>query len=787
MNEKFQINPFDPKPLSDVRLMAGRNTEMKIIRNKLKQSTFSENDLRSILITGDRGVGKTSFLNLIQNEANNYNLLPIKISLTVSNTLNDNEFFWNLFTQITTCLFDKGLLGGHGGEIDTIIHNLILNEKNEQSDFIFLTPIQRRHYLVNKEHNFEFNAIIKDLHKLLEEFRDSDDDNNKNAKFIFLLDEAEHIYEKKSIVQGIRYIIQEKNLGVGFIITGDKTYLNKSWENVFENSNRSFEIVDLDFFNEIEDVKDFFKKTLYSIGWNDLEIEETLFYKFDRTCKEIWLLTSGKPAWIVDIANKMFDRCCLGETKQLQFDKQAKNELKSVLSQNGDLNSKVLDYIENLSEKYSRWLKEILACELKPLSEIYSYLRLFFDDSSFISEHEFEVFCKELHRNNVIIIEVEENEKSEIGFLTYEKNFLDRRFLAFDINADSIKLWLLVNSDGAFSFRKENPAIRFGKHLGKEFTNDDTNPMIATYHGGSGSDYKLNLFELINESNKSNYLSFVELNYSETKWLYSSVKRLINSECKEILSVNLKNNTSQKIETWQIQSINQRNKLNSFRNANYMLNKYSERVSNRTCGMFEINITVDKIKEIDINKITEGIISTKDIKKVGIVIEDKMNKLVDFHLNKKSENEKLGILNFIYYLFENGFELDLSTLNNCAYISINYQKTEMADDFLNDAIVKINHSFDTKEIESAITLIYYNKIVLECKKSNYQNALYYSDILLKKLYGFDAKNLEASALIVYNRQEMIFKEIIDKNGQILIQEHLNILIEEIKNKLQFES
>ena len=324
MNEKFQINPFDRTALNDFRQLAGRTEEFRQVRFILRNSVKNKNRIRSILITGERGVGKTSFLNLIEAECEVNNIIPIRINLTDTNSSNSCDFFWHLFSQALNSLFNFGLFEGKGGAIDVMIQQILNSDGiSDQANWVFSTPVLRRNYLTNPNTNFEFHLFIEDIRLMRKEVIELGDKYPENTKLLFLVDESQHLYSNKQIVEEIRFVLQSQDLGVGFVFAGDNEYKKAEWEKVFGGSYREFEVVNLPFFNSSNSVEEYFKKSLSTIGWTDQEIEETFFYRFKLSCRHIFYLTSGKPSWINVIASKMFERCMLGEVRQLRFDKQA--------------------------------------------------------------------------------------------------------------------------------------------------------------------------------------------------------------------------------------------------------------------------------------------------------------------------------------------------------------------------------------------------------------------------------------------------------------------------------
>jgi Cdc6-like AAA superfamily ATPase len=122
---KFETNPFERSALTNSELLAARTNELRQIRFILRNASKQKYRFKHLLITGNRGVGKTSFLNIINDESPTYNLVPIKINLTHSNSSNSNEFFWNLFMQTIRKLFKYNLLDGEKGAVDIAIQKLL--------------------------------------------------------------------------------------------------------------------------------------------------------------------------------------------------------------------------------------------------------------------------------------------------------------------------------------------------------------------------------------------------------------------------------------------------------------------------------------------------------------------------------------------------------------------------------------------------------------------------------------------------------------------------------------
>src|SRR5690348_14576743 len=123
--KQFETNPFDRAALTDHKQLAGRKNEFQQIRFILRNASKQKTRIKNILISGNRGVGKTSLLNLIEKECLSNNLVPVRISLTDSNSVNSNEFFWHIFQQTISSVFTLGLMGGPSGAIDVSIQQIL--------------------------------------------------------------------------------------------------------------------------------------------------------------------------------------------------------------------------------------------------------------------------------------------------------------------------------------------------------------------------------------------------------------------------------------------------------------------------------------------------------------------------------------------------------------------------------------------------------------------------------------------------------------------------------------
>jgi len=789
MDNKFDINPFDRSALTEYSLLAGRNNEFKQIRFLLRNAYKNKDRIKSILINGERGVGKTSFLNLIENECITSNIVAIRIDLTEANSCNSNEFFWYLFNQTINKVFSLQLFEGVGGPIDVSIQK-ILNTDGllDTANWVFKTPILRKNYLQNKNVIFQFHQIIEDLKLVRKEINESSIFDKKNGKLLFLVDESQNIYSKLEIIESLRYIIQSQDLGVAFVFCGDTSYKTSQWEITFGGSYRDFEVISLPYFREAAAIEDYFKKSLKSINWTEKEIEETLFYRFKLACRQIFKLTSGKPAWINTIASKMFERCMEGEVKQLKFDKQAQLNVKRILEDSGELDKIKLDFIDRLPGREKKWLSELFSCEGQSFKDIYFFAKFKMNEDEFITEDQFEQFCKLLLQNGILNL-IEKDRETAIGFTNIPKlNFLNQIFYAFDLSNDTIKQWLQISSEGFFRFSLAEPSLKYVQSINSELVTEKFNANIILHvEKGTSSNFRLaSIVNLVND------LKF-DLNeepFQFVEWLFKVCKILSDSREKEVLYVELVNHIASKTYAWNVYNYNDKDKIIGYRNSPHTIDKIKRSVEkfNNDKNQFSVNIYIDRIINIDFKLLQNQIIETKDVKKIGIILADKMQDLVRYYITENDLKSSFEITDFFYQLFANGQDLKIGDLNNTAYVFIEKDDLEKAQELLNEAKRKLESKSVLHEDLATALLVYYNCAVIDIKNKRFVNAISEFERVIELIETNEfAEKGTAGALKVIVFEEPIIKieelKSNNKSENINVKECVQTNIEEIKKYL----
>jgi len=599
---------------------------------------------------------------------------------------------------------------------------------NDLNDWVFKMPIIRHNYLKNKEFPLELSSFIDDLGILINEIRESDKELfDENTKIIYLIDEAQQIFDNHHIIEEIRYIIQEPNLKIGFVFAGDNSYQTSKWENVFGGTQRDFEILDLNYFSEPRAVHEYFSKSLNSVGWTEKEIEETLFYRFQRACMQIYTLTSGKPSWINVIASKMFERCMKGETTLMKFDRQAQEDVKELLSKGGFLDSFLIDFINNLSSKHSKWLRLIFASELSTLDEVFFYAKYIITGADALDKNEFLEFCQKLVEKNIIIL-FEKSIDSKIGYNKVRKDFqndmLQKRYIAFGYDSDKLKQWLQINTNGHYHFSVQPPEFSFINQINSELVCDGHNSTEVLLNLNKKPENIDNLNIIITSLNEKK-IDIDQFNNHQIFFYYKLFKRLRKSRDRQILYVELGNAISSNHKTWMVYNYDEHQNIVGFNKLESRISKYIENINsfNSENEQYNLKITIQYLDKPNLEYFQKLIIDSKDSKKIRFVIEDKHDELIRSYIKNNDIESSFVIAKFFKELFISGYDLELSNLNNIAYVFMKFDDLDTADELLSEARRKINNGSYDKNDKETIPFIFYNYSIIQFKKGKLRLAL----------------------------------------------------------------
>ena len=88
MTTKLDINPFTPGIPVPAELFAGRTQQIQQVRNYLNQTASGR--LENLFLTGDRGIGKSSFASIIRRIAEDeHDITSVHLHLGSVNTIDE--------------------------------------------------------------------------------------------------------------------------------------------------------------------------------------------------------------------------------------------------------------------------------------------------------------------------------------------------------------------------------------------------------------------------------------------------------------------------------------------------------------------------------------------------------------------------------------------------------------------------------------------------------------------------------------------------------------------------
>jgi hypothetical protein len=406
-------------------------------------------------------------------------------------------------------------------------------------------------------------------------------------------------------------------------------------------------------------------------------------------------------------------------------------------------------------------------------------------DEDFLTETEFEHFCRTLVENGILNL-IEKELHTSIGFTHVPRtNFLDQRYYAFNLENDTIKQWLQISSEGTFRFSLNEPSFKYAQSINSElvFEKYYTNIIL---HQEKGTHSSFRLAHIINNINLSKF-DLNEEPFQIVEWLFKAFKIIDDSRDKEVLYLELVDKITNKTYAWNIYNYNDKNKIIGYRNSTYTINKIKNNIEkfNNVLTQYFINIYVDKILCMDFKLLESQIIATKDVKKIGIILEDKMQDLVRFYIKENDLKSSFEISDFFYELFETGHDLKINDLNNIAYVFIEKNDLEKATELLNEAKRKLaNKSVLHEDLNTSI-LVYYNSAIIEIKNERFSKALGLFKYIINIIEENDiAEKATAAALkILYIEDQILkLKEIKNKNGEMVdinLKDSTQVNIEEI--------
>ncbi len=132
---------------------------------------------------------------------------------------------------------------------------------------------------------------------------------------------------------------------------------------------------------------------------------------------------------------------------------------------------------------------------------------------------------------------------------------------------------------------------------------------------------------------------------------------------------------------------------------------------------------MDNCPEISIEHYQKLIIKTKDRKKIGILIDDKLEELIDDYISKKDPESAIKKSEFFYELYQDGFDLNITCLNNSAYVFCSKLELDKAETMLNEAKHKHKTGMIDVRLKGMAPLVLYNYAILHVYHKKFKEAI----------------------------------------------------------------
>ncbi len=413
-------NPFERQSNKEEQISGvNHRSQIESIKQDMRKNKNESKWNKGFLILGDRGVGKTSFINIIKNWGLDLGFISIKITLTKSTTRSAWEFYKELYCDLLTELLEEKNLHREKriafrdskNILQTgIIHKDITgsddSKKKEEFNPNYGNPVKVNFEFINayvhkgEKSNPNINTINRDLKKFSEYV---------DKKIVFLVDEAEYIYNSQDIIEIIRGIILDQENSVGFVFAGPRIKDNHKIHEIFGGVGRDFKTYNLNYFNDKDDVKTFFEARLNMVEWKESDYKKC-FKNWPSVCQEIYDYSSGSIDIIIKLGRIMYDKGAENGYKmrltgnmldkvvneQISSDE---NEVADGLSHNPERVEKILHFDEN----QRKWLQFIIInSPFTPLGKIFSWYSIFFTNENSWDKITFSNFIADLVKNNIL-------------------------------------------------------------------------------------------------------------------------------------------------------------------------------------------------------------------------------------------------------------------------------------------------------------------------------------------------------------------------------------------------
>lgn len=676
------MNPYDfAYPVNDPKLFIGRKKEADDVRYYLNQAKLVKHPI-NIALLGRRSAGKTSFLNIIENEAKQLNYCVVRINLDEGDSITQLAFFYKLFDALFTTVCEMGAFGGINNKTYDIYTDMVsgCNIPEDKTFCPFLFPIQFSKSICNNNMDAQLsdNAFKRDLLIIAKEI---------NSPIVLLFDECNVLANSRIHLQKLRNIFMD--LPRYMLIFAGTPDLFPMMDDVFSPIIRQFKKIHIGAFEDQEETEDCIKIPLQQIGINN--IDEIFDMRAYKEIKEIHNLSGGYPYEIQLICHMMFKRVQQCKSQKMILDLNVLEEVRRELESSQELTKRpILIKIRNLSKEKLSALSKL--CEgniITTLEQVWYMEYLINGESKWTKkslENELEYFISEgliiKNKEDIIIFAGDDFDKIYTKYYAREHDILIRFF-----EGGFEGLW----SKKINEFITKKSGVRVINDLNLESTLDECIDKICSPVDKedvflNNSKLYLKLYNIFINSKRNPYISFIEIDFN-LKWAKFNM-------------------------FYYLESATENNKLEDLTNILFELKSRSS----------EVGDTIE-IKNIKMASCSSELLKEKVMRSSNIDLKKKLcgNHYFDAVVQYITENGKsAAFFAKLAIVYSEEEYTDSNFCNNLAYILLGENELE-------DAIKLFKIGISICDDESSLALLNFNLGIAEAKKNNLDSAVMHLD------------------------------------------------------------
>ena len=323
-------NPYDfANPVNDSDLFIGREKEMEEIRYYLNHAKDSPRPI-NLAILGHRASGKTSVLNMCEEEAKNRGFCTVRIDLDESDADTQLGFFSKIFDGAFSSACDFNAFGGKNGKTyDTyldMVNSYLVPDDKTWCPFLF--PIQLAKAMGSgncsvplSDYNFK-----RDIAKIQAEI---------NIPIIVLFDECNVLSKNRVLLEKLRNIFMNTQ-GYMLIFTGTPD-LFPAIDEIFSPIIRQFKKINIDIFENEDETKDCIRKPLEKANINP---DDVFNFNNYQKIEDIHNLAGRRPYEVQLICHILFRRIQQKRAQIMELNLSVLEELRKELETSQDVTTR---------------------------------------------------------------------------------------------------------------------------------------------------------------------------------------------------------------------------------------------------------------------------------------------------------------------------------------------------------------------------------------------------------------------------------------------------------------